>query len=275
MFDGVVCGHNASLGVVSNPIAGGACNNEAMCGRFVVAGASSDLVALFDVDLPADNLPAASWNIAPTDPVAIVLDSIPKGEDAGDEPVRRLEAARWGLVPGWAKDVKVGVTAFNARIETASEKAHFKNAVKKRRALVPATGYYEWRTVDGVKTPHFIHLPDGELIVFAGLYEWWRNPAAAEDSPDKWLLSTSILTRESTGELAAIHDRMPVFLAPELMEEWLDPHSEGTEELLEEVSAGGAEQAERLEFYEVDRAVGNVRNNGPELIEPLTGAETL
>lgn len=246
-----------------------------MCGRFVVAGASSDLVTLFDVDLPADNLPSPSWNIAPTDPVSIVLDAIPKGDDAGDVPIRRLEAARWGLVPSWAKDIKVGVTAFNARIETASEKAHFATAVKKRRALVPATGYYEWHTVDGVKTPYFIHLPDGELTVFAGLYEWWRNPAAADDSPDKWLLSTSILTRESTGELASIHDRMPVFLAPELMEEWLDPHSEGTEELLEEISAGGVEQAERMQFYAVSRDVGNVRNNGPQLIEPVADAPNL
>jgi len=242
-----------------------------MCGRFVVAGASTDLVALFDVDLTADNLPAPSWNIAPTDPVAIVLDSIPKGEDADTEPVRRLEAARWGLVPGWAKDVKMGVTAFNARIETAAEKPHFANGVKKRRALIPATGYYEWHTVGETKTPHFIHLPEGELLVFAGLYEWWRNPAAADDSPDKWLLSTSILTRESTGALARIHDRMPVFLAPELADEWLDPHTEGDLELLEEVSYGAVEQAERVEFYEVGRAVGNVRNNSPELIEPAGG----
>ena len=136
-----------------------------MCGRFVVAGASSDLVALFDVDLPADNLPAPSWNIAPTDPVSIVLDSIPK--TAGDDiPVRRLEAARWGLVPGWAKDPKVGVTAFNARIETLGEKAHFKNAIRKRRAIVPATGYYEWHTVGSTKTPHFIHLPDAYDAVY-------------------------------------------------------------------------------------------------------------
>lgn len=227
-------------------------------------------MALFDVDLPAENLPAPSWNIAPTDPVSIILDSIPKGEDAAEEPVRRMESARWGLVPGWAKDPKVGVTAFNARIESAAGKAHFTTAVKKRRAIIPATGYYEWHTVDGVKTPYFIHLPEGELLVFAGLYEWWRNPAAADDSPDKWLLSTSILTRESTAELASIHDRMPVFLAPELLEEWLDPHSEGTEELLEEVSAGGADQAERAEFYEVGRDVGNVRNNGPQLMEPLS-----
>ena len=247
---------------------GGHCDDEGMCGRFVVAGASSDLVALFDVDLPAENLPGPSWNIAPTDRVPIVLDSIPKGENAGDEPVRRLEAARWGLVPGWAKDISVGVTAFNARIETAAEKATFKNAVSKRRALVPATGYYEWHTVDGVKTPYFIHLPDGELIVFAGLYEWWRNPAVADDSPDKWVLSTSILTIGSVGALAGIHDRMPVFLAPELAEEWLDPHSVGSPELLDEVSAGAVDVAEQAQFYAVGREVGNVRNNSPELLLP-------
>ena len=240
-----------------------------MCGRFVVAGASSDLVALFDVDLSADNLPMPSWNIAPTDQISIVLDAIGKGEHAGDEPIRRLESARWGLVPSWAKEVSVGVTAFNARIETAAEKPFFAAAVKKRRALVPATGYYEWHTVDGVKTPFFMHLPEGELLVFAGLYEWWRNPAVADDAADKWLLSASILTREATGALASIHDRMPVFLAPELAEEWLDPHSEATQDLLDELWAGAVDQGDRVEFYEVGRAVGNVRNNGPELMEPL------
>jgi putative SOS response-associated peptidase YedK len=245
-----------------------------MCGRFVVAGASSDLVALFDVDLPADNLPAPSWNIAPTDPVSIVLDSIPKAAD-DDIPVRRLEAARWGLVPGWAKDPKVGVTAFNARIETLGEKAHFKNAIRKRRAIVPATGYYEWHTVGDIKTPHFIHLPDGELFTFAGLYEWWRNPAAADDAPDKWLLSTTIITCAATGELASIHDRIPLFLQPELVDEWLDPHTDEPRDVLEAAFAGGEELAERAEFYAVGRAVGNVRNNSPELIEPAAEGPSL
>ena len=91
---------------------------------------------MFDVDLVADNMPAPSFNVAPTDRVPIVLDTIPKGADPDDEPVRRLEAARWGLVPSWAKDVKVGVTAFNARIESAAEKSHFATAVKKRRAVI-------------------------------------------------------------------------------------------------------------------------------------------
>ncbi len=240
-----------------------------MCGRFVVAGASAELVALFDVDLPADDLPAPSWNIAPTDPVNVILDSIPK-DAAEPEPVRRLEAARWGLVPSWAKDITVGGRAFNARIETVGDNAMFKTAVRKRRAIIPATGYYEWKTIDGVKHPYFIHLPD-ELTVFAGLYEWWRNPAEADDSPNKWLLSTTVITRDSSGPLADIHDRMPVFLSPELIEEWLDPHAEYSEELLEAIADGGAETAERMELYEVGREVGNVRNNGPQLLEPVAG----
>jgi putative SOS response-associated peptidase YedK len=246
-----------------------------MCGRFVVAGASAELVALFDVDLPADDLPAPSWNIAPTDRVPVILDSIPKDAEVPEEaePVRRLESARWGLVPSWAKDLTVGGRAFNARIETVGDNAMFKTAVRKRRAIVPATGYYEWKTIDGVKHPHFIHLPD-ELTVFAGLYEWWRNPEAADDSPDKWLLSTSVITRSSTGPLADIHDRMPVFLSPELIEEWLDPHAEFSavyqlDELLEAIAEGGAETAERMELYEVGREVGNVKNNGPQLLEPV------
>lgn len=242
-----------------------------MCGRFVVAGASSDLVALFDVDLESESIPAPSWNIAPTDPIPIVIDTIPRGEPES-EPVRRMEAARWGLVPSWAKDVSVGVKAFNARIETAAEKPTFKTAVTKRRALVPATGYYEWRTDGDTKTPHFIHMPDGELLVFAALYEWWRNPAAADDAADKWVLSASILTRPSTGSLATIHDRMPVFLSPEIMDDWLDPHTEGSEELLEAVSLAGAAVADFAEFHEVDRAVGSVRNNSPELIAPVASA---
>lgn len=243
-----------------------------MCGRFVVAGSASDLIEMFDIDRVAACLPAPSFNVAPTDFVSIILDTI--GKDAGpeDEPVRRLESARWGLVPAWAKDSGSGASAINARIESASEKSTFATAVRKRRAIVPATGYYEWTVVDGIKTPHFIHFPDGELMVFAGLYEWWRDASAAEDSPQRWLLSTSILTREATGALAGIHDRMPVFLSPGLVDEWLDPHTQGSPELLDEISAGGAEAAEYAQFHEVEKSVGNVRSSGPALIEPVTAA---
>lgn len=257
-----------------------------------MAGEAAELIAAFDVDLPSDRLPGPSWNVAPTDPVPIVLDSLPKpdsrpgrtaagsGEDADPatatdpgrlvEPVRRLEPARWGLVPSWAKSVSAGARAFNARIETVTETASFKTAVRKRRALIPATGYYEWHTADGVKRPYFIHLPD-ELTVFAGLYEWWRDPARAADDPDRWVLSATILTRDSVGELGSIHDRMPVFLEPGLIDDWLDPHTDADDAvdgLLAAVTDAAEEVADRMERYEVGSAVGNVRNNGPELMEP-------
>jgi putative SOS response-associated peptidase YedK len=238
-----------------------------MCGRFAVIGPADDLIALFDIDRVGEHLPEPSFNIAPTDTVSIVLDSVPKDAE-DDQPVRRLEAARWGLVPAWAKDVGVGTRAFNARIESLVDNNMFKNAVRKRRAIVPATGYYEWRLVDGIKQPEFIHLPD-ELTVFAGLYEWWRDPSKGDDDPDRWVLSTTIITRDAVGDLGSIHDRMPVFLAPELIDEWLDPHADISAELLGAVAEGGAEMAGRMEHYEVGREVGNVRNNGPELLEPL------
>lgn len=234
----------------------------------MVSRTADDLASLLEVDIEGDDLPAPSWNIAPTQRIAVVMDTIPKGSDAGDEPVRRIEGARWGLVPGWAKDPSVGSAMFNARSETAAEKPAFRAAVKKRRAVIPASGYYEWQTLEGVKTPHFIHLPDDQLFAFAGLYEWWKNPEAADGSPERWMLSASILTRASTGRLAGIHDRMPVFLSPDLLDEWLDPHEEAGQELVDAVAEGGAEVAEYAEMHVVGGAVGNVRNNSPELAEP-------
>jgi putative SOS response-associated peptidase YedK len=242
-----------------------------MCGRFVLDRKTIDLVNLFDVDKFGDELPDRSWNIAPTQVISIVLDSLPKAteEEPYPEPLRRLEAARWGLVPGWAKDPMSGPPLFNARSEDVATKASFKNAVAKRRAVIPASGYYEWRVVDGAKIPNYISLPGDELLVFAGLYEWWRNPAAADDAPDKWLLSASILTRPSSGELADIHDRMPVFLDSDLVEGWLDPQEVGSQELVDEAVAGGGEVAERIQFHEVGASVGSVQSNSEQLTEPV------
>lgn len=233
-----------------------------MCGRFVLSQTSADLAALFDVDDVGASLPGVSFNIAPTDPVPIVVESM-KGVEEGMPPRRRLEAARWGLVPSWAKDPSVGSRMFNARIESVAEKPAFRAAYEKRRAAIPATGYYEWHTAaDGSKTPQFINAGEGSLILFAGLYEWWRAPASG--SP--WLLSASILTQPATGRLGEFHDRMPVFLDPTMIEEWLDPQTEGDAELLGQVAAGAAALADDLDVYAVGPDVGNVRNNGPELI---------
>lgn len=255
-----------------------------MCGRFVVARASSELIADYGVTDPGDDLPEPSWNIAPTTRIPVLIDSPPRAsgsaradgdidehDDAnGDRQpamgrIRRLEGAKWGLVPAWAKDESVGVRSFNARSETAASKPTFRTAVAKRRAVVPATGYYEWRKApDGTKQPFFIHRSEGDLLL-AGLYEWWRAPG---DAAAPWLLSATILTRAATGELATIHDRMPVFLERDRLDEWLDPATTGDDGLVHSIAEQGGRIAHALEFYAVDRRVGNVRNDDPSLMAP-------
>jgi putative SOS response-associated peptidase YedK len=235
-----------------------------MCGRFVVASAGPELVGVLRVDVEGDDLPSPSYNVAPTDRVAIVLDSAKT-----EPPTRRLEAARWGLIPSWAKDTKVGARAFNARSEELEDKPMFRSALEKRRAVVPTSGYYEWMNVDGVKIPHFIHPADGEPLFLAGLYEWWRDKTKGDDDPDRWLLSFTILTRDSIGHLGSIHDRMPLFLDPDHADAWLDPTTDNVRDVLDAAIDAAPALADTLTDHEVSKAVGNVRNNSPELIEPV------
>lgn len=215
------------------------------------------------VDLEADELPPPSFNVAPTDPVAIVLDSA-----KSEPPTRRLEVARWGLVPAWSKDPSAGARAINARSEQVEDKPMFRQALIKRRAVIPASGYYEWHTDAGVKTPYYIRPRGGETLLFAGLYEWWKDPAKADDDASRWMLSFTIMTRASVGELGSIHDRMPLFIDEDHADVWLDPTTENVGDLLDATIDAAPLLAETLEMYPVDRAVGNVRNNTPELIKP-------
>jgi putative SOS response-associated peptidase YedK len=234
------------------PDVGGSRDDGRMCGRFVMARASSDLVALFDVDVSGDTLPDPSWNIAPTRPVNLLVDAAPRGADAG------------------GSGGPDGAPVINARSETAAEKPLFREAVAARRGLVPATGYYEWTTdPDGVKHPHLVHLPDDEVMLFAALYEWWRDPRAAPDAPSRWLLSTTILTRASSGPLESLHDRMPVFVGADVMDDWLDPETEGDDDLVQGVAGLSPEIAERTTHHEVSAAVGSVGVDSPSLVEPL------
>jgi putative SOS response-associated peptidase YedK len=159
----------------------------------------------------------------------------------------------------------------NARIETVTEKPAFKAAAARRRCLVPALGYYEWQKTDGGKVPHFLHDPDGRLLAMAGLYELWRDPALPDDDPDRWLWTCTIITQQATDLLGQIHDRNPVVVPPQLRAEWLDCSSDDADtaaRLLERIPEA------RLEPYVVSSAVGNVRNNGPELIEPVPESDT-
>ncbi|WP_194398287.1 SOS response-associated peptidase [Microbacterium atlanticum] len=235
-----------------------------MCGRFVVASAGSDLVGVLRVDVEGDDLPEPSYNVAPTSRVAIVLDSA-----KSEPPTRRLEAARWGLIPSWAKDTKIGARAFNARAEELEDKPMFRGALEKRRAVVPTSGYYEWKNVDGAKIPHYIHPADGEPLFLAGLYEWWRDKTKGDDDPDRWLLSFTILTRDAIGHLGSIHDRMPLFLDPDHADAWLDPTTDNVRDVLDAAIDAAPALAETLDDHEVSKAVGNVRNDSPELIAPV------
>ncbi|WP_183512597.1 SOS response-associated peptidase [Paeniglutamicibacter cryotolerans] len=249
-----------------------------MCGRYVMARAIGDLVAEAEAEADANLELRQSWNIAPTTEVPIILERIVDGRA-----VRQAHIAKWGLVPGWAKDPAVGVRAFNARSETVLEKPTFRSAVKSKRCAVPAEGYYEWLsagTAKGTKRPFYVHPKDDSVIFFAGLYEWWKDPEKAEDDPDRWLLSTTILTTDAPSEgsgvgvldeLHRLHDRLPIPLSSDSMAEWLDPENKDAPTLVDLVRSEAYAVATGWQLREVGSAVGNVRNNGPELIEPISG----
>lgn len=226
-----------------------------MCGRYASFRENQDLadafaITLFDV---ADWTP--SWNIPPTTDVRIVVER--PDEASGTQ--RQLRTARWGLVPSWAKDISIGARMFNARSETVAEKPSFRAAVAKRRCLVPADGYFEWQARAGAKQPFYIH-PNDEVLAFAGLYEFWRpSPDAA------WLVSTTILTMDSAGDLAPIHDRMPVMPTPDAWAAWLDPAITDAHAALTVLDAQRAD----LQITPVGKGVGRVGFDGPQVIEPV------
>jgi putative SOS response-associated peptidase YedK len=196
---------------------------------------------------------------------------------AGDLGVaRELRVVRWGLVPSWAKDTSIGSRLINARAETLSEKPSFRRAFAKRRCLLPADGYYEWQVLAApdspggtgkkAKQPFFIHRADGGPLAFAGLYELWRDRAVPDGDPDAWLWTATIITTSAPDELGKIHDRMPMVIAPQSWADWLDPANSDVSDvqaLLAPAVARG------LASYPVSTAVNSVRNNGPDLIEPV------
>ena len=231
-----------------------------MCGRFVMKEDAASLAELFQID-QVGAVPAASFNIAPTQQVAVVLESAKTGEI-----VRRLESARWSLVPSFATELSGKYPTFNARSESAAEKPMFRDSVRSMRALVPANGYYEWHTAGTLKTPYYIHPEAGEgMLAFAALFAWWRDPSKTEADPSRWVLSTTILTAPATGALAELHDRVPVLVAPEWWDTWLDPSEEGENDLVQATVAGSHEVERELSWY----AVAPLKGDGPELIAPL------
>ncbi|QTE28774.1 SOS response-associated peptidase [Pengzhenrongella sicca] len=244
-----------------------------MCGRYASFREAQDLADEFALASIADDvrLLPASWNVAPTDPIRIIVERPERLADGSHGAIQRtLRAARWGLVPSWAKDRSIGAKMINARMETVLTKPAFRRAAASRRALVPADGYYEWLPPEpgagprARKQPIYLHPGDGGSLALAGLYEFWTDPAKAADDPSRWLVTATIITTTAVDEMGRVHDRQPVMLLPDRWDAWLDP-AVGAEE----AAAQLASNAPRLELTPVSTAVNTVGTNGPELILPL------
>jgi putative SOS response-associated peptidase YedK len=225
-----------------------------MCGRFALIVDASVLADVFDVDPPRELQPR--FNIAPTQTIPIVR--------AGKDLARECSMVRWGLVPSWAKDEKIGTRMINARGETVAEKPSFRSAVKSRRCLIPADGFYEWVRTDSGKQPHFVHFADGRPFAFAGLWERWHK---GEGTP---LDTCTIITTTPNELIAKLHDRMPVILPPARFEEWLEPAAMPPDRLQEVLAPYPAEQ---MEAYPVSTYVNKPSNDGPECIARLNSVE--
>jgi putative SOS response-associated peptidase YedK len=220
-----------------------------MCGRYTLTSAPEAIRALFRYQ-EQPNFPPR-YNIAPTQPIAIVR---------LNEGKRQLALVRWGLLPSWVKDPKTFTLLINARGESASDKPAFRAAMKRRRCLIPADGFYEWQAVAGRKRPFYVRAKSRAPLAFAGLWETWTGPNGEE------METAAIVTTRANRTLAAIHERMPVVVAPEAFDLWLN---------CAEVDAKTAEALIQpapdnlLEAYEISTAVNRTANDNAKLIEPV------
>jgi putative SOS response-associated peptidase YedK len=248
-----------------------------MCGRFAVTtdpALLAEKIKAIDEATPAEkDPPQPNYNVAPTTTVSTV---VKRHTEPDDESTRRVRLMRWGLVPPWVKtaddggpDTKKGPLLINARAETVTSSNAFRTSAKGKRCLVPMDGWYEWRpNADGVvkgkkapKTPFFMHRDDADPLFMAGLWSVWRPKDAAKDAAP--LLSCTIITTDAVGELAEIHDRMPLILAEDAWDRWLNPDAPLDDELL-----ATPPDVRGIDLRQVSTLVNSIRNNGPELLRP-------
>jgi putative SOS response-associated peptidase YedK len=228
-----------------------------MCGRVRLSSDVSEIKLVFSIPphRPTPNI-AASWNVAPTDPLPVVRYDAKAGE-------RSLDLTRWGLVPFWAKDFKVGFSNINAKTEGIEGKPAFREAFQRRRCLVPVDNIYEWKKTATGKQPYAISLADRGLMALAGLWENWRSPAG------EWVRSFAIITTMPNELCAELHNRMPAILAPQVWPEWLGEEPADPARLK---ALLGPYPAEEMTCWPVSTRVGSVKNNDPNLIEPIIDA---
>ncbi|MEI2397820.1 SOS response-associated peptidase [Paenibacillus sp. FSL R7-0297] len=222
-----------------------------MCGRFTITVTLEELITHYLIDDSKLATLKPNYNVAPMHNVPAVI--------ASDEG-KRLGELRWGLVPFWAKDDKIGSKMINARAETVSEKPAFKRLLKSKRCIIPADGFYEWKKDGTSKQPYRILMSDGSLFSFAGLYDTWEDPEG------KKLSTCTIITTTPNSLMEDIHDRMPVILRPEDEADWLGRDNDDVESLLKLLKPY---DAAKMRAYKVPSAVGNVRNNSKELLEDI------
>ena len=225
-----------------------------MCGRVRLSSDVSEIKLVFSIPphRPTPNI-APSWNVAPTDPLPVVRYD-PKASE------RSVDVMRWGLVPFWAKDIKVGFSNINAMAETVGTKPAFREAFQRRRCLVPVDNFYEWKKTATGKQPYAIALADRRLMALAGLWENWRSPAG------EWVRSFAIITTTPNELCAELHNRMPVVLKPDVWPVWLAEESVGAADLKAMLTPYPS--AEMI-CWPVSARVGNVKNNDASLIEPI------
>lgn len=241
-----------------------------MCGRFGLTHTWEELHAAYGLVVSQPYMLPARYNIAPSQDIVAIIragarEGGPRiGEAAGGDALARVPALlRWGLVPSWARDPGMGVRMINARAETIAEKPSFRAAFRRRRCIIPASGFFEWQsTGTGPKQPVWIARPDGGLISFAGLWEAWLGPDGSE------LETATIVTTEANETLRPFHHRMPVILGTQDLDAWLGT---GAEDRFDREAAGALlrpapEDAVRAVL--VGRAVNDIRNDGPELLTP-------
>lgn len=221
-----------------------------MCGRFTRDMSWADVHAFsrgLELIVPEAE-PEASWNVCPTQPSWVIA---PEGSGG------IARQMRWGLLPPWAKDAKIGASMINARLETVASKPAFRKAWQARRCLVPATGYYEWRLEHGIKQPYWIHDLEHRVLMFAALWENWKAPDG------EWIQSFAILTRAAVDPLLQLHDRTPLMLAAPALAGWLHGDADAAGAIAD------ASQPPKLAWHPVNRAVANPRSEGRQLIDPV------
>jgi putative SOS response-associated peptidase YedK len=224
-----------------------------MCGRYAITSAPEAIRRLFAYE-DQPNFPAR-YNVAPTQPVPIVRQVDRK---------RRFALVRWGLVPSWVKDPRSFSLIINARGESVLDKPAFRAAMRRRRCLFPADGFYEWKTRSGRKTPYYVRPKAGGPMAFAGLWETWTGPNGEETE------SAAIVTTQANRTLARLHERMPVIVPPEEFDFWLD--AANVDSLMATALITPADEG-LLEAYEVSPAVNHTANDTPVLLEPVSAVQ--